>query len=546
MHGDGCRCAAVQSAPVLYICRKGAYQFTGEESMAEIRAFRAVRPAEAEASAVAALPYDVYTREEAAAFVKDRPLSFLNIDRPETAFPPEHDMYADDVYAHAAAEYEAFKERGIFVTEDAPCYYVYELCMDGRCQTGVAALSSVDDYLNGVCKKHENTVAAKEQDRIRHVDTLSAQTGPIFLSYHAVPEISRLVEAAKQETPLYAFTSEDGIRHRVFRISDPEQIEKLTALFARVPCTYIADGHHRAASAVKAALSRREAAEKRKVHTEAECAAASVSAEAKENGRTEMLRGDFAVKKKAAHAGMTDAEKACGLPAGRHAYDYFLSVLFPDDQLKIYDYNRVVRDLNGHSTEEFLKLLEQNFYVTPLGAVESTADGKKNTEALSGEAAQPRSMCTDAAAEAEEAALSRLRPQRKYEIGMYLDGCMYRLQLKAEEQKRRAGDPVRSLDVSALQELVLSPLLGIGDPRTDGRIRFIGGIRGLRALKREADALTADNAAEKAEPAVAFAMYPTALQELFAVADAGKLMPPKSTWFEPKLRSGLFIHEIER
>ena len=463
--------------------------------MAEIRPFRAVRPAADKASAVAALPYDVYTREEAAAFVKDKPLSFLNIDRPETAFPPAHDMYADDVYRHAAETYRAQKARGIFITEEKPCYYVYELKMGGRTQTGIAALSSVDDYLNGVCKKHENTVAAKEQDRILHVDALSAQTGPIFLSYHDVPEIDRITEAVKQEAPLYAFTAEDGIRHRIWRVEDAALVAKLTKAFAGIPCTYIADGHHRAASAVKAALFRREAAEN-----------------TPENERH--------ADEKTAAAG--EACLADGLPAGKHAYDYFLSVLFPDTELVIYDYNRVVLDLNGHTVAEFLKLLGEHFDVVKL------QPQKEESKAQQAEC---------------------MRPKQKGDVGMYLDGTFYRLRLKEADAKARAKDAVSRLDVSVLQDLVLSPLLGIGDPRTDSRIRFLGGIRGLSALVKEAD-LAAKAGLEKdggkKGPAAAFAMYPTSMQELFAVADAGRLMPPKSTWFEPKLRSGLLIHDIEK
>ena len=431
--------------------------------MAEIRAFRAVRPAEGSAAEVAALPYDVYSREEAAAFVKDHPKSFLNIDRPETAFPPEHDMYGTDVYEHAKETYKAWKQAGIFVQEEKPCYYLYELCMDGRSQTGLVALSSVDDYLNGVCKKHENTVAEKEQDRIRHVDTLSAQTGPIFLSYHHSAAVDAVTAEVKQEAPLYAFTAEDGIRHRVWRIAEERQMEALTNAFAALGCTYIADGHHRAASAVKVALKRRA---ENPNHT------------------------------------------------GQEEYNYFLSVLFPDTELRIFDYNRVVRDLNGWTVPEFLGKLSESF------------DGEEVT---------PEASKAGAAADG-----AFWRPQRKGEVGMYLDGHYYRLRLKPELLAARSEDPVACLDVAALQDLVLSPLLGIGDPRTDKRIRFVGGIRGLSALTEAVDSLTAASGT----PAVAFAMYPTSMEELFRVADAGLLMPPKSTWFEPKLRSGLFIHEF--
>ena len=430
--------------------------------MAVIRAFQAVRPAEDKAHEVAALPYDVYSREEAAEFVKGRPHSFLNIDRPETAFPKTQDMYADEVYAHARDTYEAWKREGIFVKEDTPCFYLYELTMNGRSQTGLVALSSVDDYLNGVCKKHENTVEEKERDRIRHVDTLSAQTGPIFLSYHEDKTVDEVTARVKKEAPLYDFTSEDGIRHRVWRISDAKEIRMLTDAFAKLGCTYIADGHHRAASAVKVALKRR-----------------------------------------AADPGYT----------GEEEYNYFLSVLFPDSELHIYDYNRVVKDLNGWTVPEFLGKLSEVFRGEEIPKNEADPDF--------------------------------WRPQKKGDVGMYLDGTYYMLHLKPGYVKERVNDPVLSLDVAALQDLVLSPILGIGDPRTDKRIAFVGGIRGLSELVKDADRYTAEHAAEgeaKKSPAVSFAMYPTSMQELFRVADAGLLMPPKSTWFEPKLRSGLFIH----
>ena len=422
--------------------------------MADIRPFRALRPAVEYAKDIAALPYDVYSREEAAIAVQGKPLSFLNIDRPETAFPAGCDMYADEVYEHAAAELKSMTEKGYYIREESPCYYVYELTMDGRSQTGIAALSSVDDYLSGVCKKHENTVAEKEKDRIHHVDTLSAQTGPIFLSYHASDAIETIIAEAKKQPALYDFVSEDGIGHRVWVISGAESVEKLTAAFAAVPNTYIADGHHRAASAVKVALKRREA--------------------------------DPGYK-------------------GDEEFNYFLSVLFPDRELKIFDYNRVVKDLNGRTVSEFLKELGEIYEISE----------------VSGEDAEI------------------IRPAEKYTTGMYLDGHYYMLKVKDSIAEAVKSDPVKCLDVSILQDCVLSPILGIKDPRTDKRIKFVGGIRGLNEIKKNADEFSSDGS-----PAVAFAMYPTSMSELFGVADAGLLMPPKSTWFEPKLRSGIFIHEF--
>ena len=439
--------------------------------MADIRPFKAVRPAAGLAEKVAALPYDVYSREEAAAYVKDRPLSFLNIDRPETAFPPESDMYADEVYDHAAELYEKEKAEGVFIQDELPCYYVYELCMDGRRQTGIAALSSVDDYLNGICRKHENTVEEKELDRIRHVDRLSAQTGPIFLSYHDDPRIDDVVSCIKAGEPLYAFVSEDGIGHRLWRVSDGETVGRLSELFSELPCTYIADGHHRAASAVKVALRRR------------------AQEESRDGGARE----------------------------GWHEHDGFLSVLFPDTELRIYDYNRVVSSLNGLSESEFLKRIGESFDIEKMG--------------------------TARALETSEEQLSELmRPKEKYEIGLYIGGSIYKLRLRDELRGPIASDPRRRLDVSVLQELVLSPILSIEDPRTDKRISFVGGIRGLSELLRLVDDI--DEEKKGADMGAAFAMYPTSMEELFSVADAGLLMPPKSTWFEPKLRSGFLIHEF--
>lgn len=429
--------------------------------MAIVKPFRAIRPAEQYVKEVAALPYDVYSREEARAAVAGHPLSFLNIDRPETQFPEDHDMYAEDVYEKADAMLRQQCRDGIYVKEDRAGYYVYELTMDGRTQTGIVALSSVDDYLHDVCRKHENTVEKKELDRIRHVDTVSAQTGPIFLAYRAREEIQAITKKAKEQNALYDFTAEDGIRHRVFRIDDETMVEALESAFQQVPFTYIADGHHRAASAVKVALKRRQQ-----------------------------------------HPEYT----------GKEEFNYFLSVLFPDNELKILDYNRVVKDLNGWTPADFMESLEESFTVTQV----TTA----------------------------------FTPKQKGEILLYISGEWFLLHAKEAVLETRKDDPVRSLDVALLQEVVLEPLLGIGDPRTDPRISFVGGIRGLKELEKQVDRNTyqhsMDGTLDRVGPACAFAMHPTAIGELLAVADAKRLMPPKSTWFEPKLRSGIFIHEIER
>lgn len=414
--------------------------------MAKIKAFQAVRPVAELADRVAALPYDVYNRSEAKEETEREPLSFLRIDRAETQLADEVDTYAPEVYQKALELYEDMKRDGIYIEDTDNAYYIYQLTMDGRTQTGIAACASLDDYLEGRIKKHENTRAEKEQDRICHVDTLSAQTGPIFLAYRSNAVINAVVDRVMAgEQPLYDFTAPDGIGHKMWKISAPEDVKQIQDAFAVIGEIYIADGHHRAASAVKVGLKRRE---------------------------------------------------ACPDYDGSEEFNYFLSVLFPDDQLMIMDYNRSVRDLNGLSKEEFLDKIRENFRVEMLG-------GAKH-------------------------------PEQKGQISMYLEGQWYLLTIS--EELSAITDAVESLDVSLLQNYLLKPILGIEDPRTDDRIDFIGGIRGLGELERRADT----------DMKVSFAMYPTSIGELFAVADAGLLMPPKSTWFEPKLRSGLLIHQIER
>ena len=424
-----------------------------------VKPFAAVRPTASVADQVAALPYDVYDRAEAVAAVDGEPLSFLNIDRPETQFSADVDMYAPEVYAKARELFDAHRADGTFVTEPAPCFYLYELTMGGRSQTGVVACCAIDDYLENVIKKHENTLEKKELDRIRHIDALDAQTGPIFLTYRDSDAIDILVAAVKKTAPLYDFAGEDGVTHRVWRMAAASEetacsqaYAGLVAAFAKVPCAYIADGHHRAASAVKVGLARREA-----------------------------------------NPGYDGPEE----------FNYFMSVLFPASQLSILAYNRVVRDLNGLTKDEFLN-------------------------ALAGE---------NGPFEIIHKQESQLEPIDKGAVGMYLDREWYGLGVKPEFE---SSDPVEGLDVSILQEKVLAPILGIGDPRTDGRIEFVGGIRGLRELERKVNRIDASGDGL----AVAFAMFPTSIDELLNVADAGRLMPPKSTWFEPKLRSGLFAHLI--
>ena len=411
--------------------------------MAAVKPFICIRPAKENAAKVASLPYDVYNRKEACAAVAGNPVSFLNIDRAETQFSDDVDTYADCVYEKARELLDTQIAEGVYVTDVGDHYYLYELTMDGRSQTGIVACSSIDDYVNGVVKKHENTREDKELDRIRHVDTVNAQTGPIFLAYRQNETLKAIVAEEKAKPVLYDFVSDDGIRHRVWKIDDPAQTAAIEAAFAAIPATYIADGHHRAASAVKVGLKRR-----------------------------------------AENPGYT----------GEEPFNYFLSVLFPDEELMILPYNRVVKDLNGMSREQFFEAVKGKF-------------------------------------ELEEIGKEPYAPAEKGTFGMYLDNTWYALKVLPQY---RSTDPVKGLDVSILQDQLLGPVLGIGDPRTDKRIDFIGGIRGLKELERRV----------REDMEIAFSMYPTSIKELLAVADAGLLMPPKSTWFEPKLRSGLFIHKL--
>ena len=412
--------------------------------MAVIRKFKAIRPTSEMAEAVAALPYDVVNSEEAREMTKDKPYSFLHVDKAEIDLPVDTDIYSPQVYAKAKENLDKLVSDGILVQDNKPMLYVYELTMDGRSQTGLVACTSIDEYLNGIIKKHELTREDKEQDRIRHVDICNANTGPIFLAYRTVDEISAIIENIKKNAPVYDFTAEDGIKHRAWVIDNDETANKLIELFKAVPNLYIADGHHRNASAAKVGLKR----------------------------RTE-------------HPDYTGDEE----------FNYYLAVIFPSDQLKIMDYNRVVKDLNGMTSEEFMNKLAEKFDI-------HEAEGKA-------------------------------KPEKQYDFGMYLDKKWYMLTAK---ENLRVNDAVAGLDVSILQDNVLIPILGIGDIRTDKRIDFVGGIRGLGELERRVDS---------GEMKVAFAMYPTSIDQLMTIADENKIMPPKSTWFEPKLRSGLFIHSLD-
>lgn len=411
--------------------------------MAVIKPFRAYRPQKGLEDKIAALPYDVYNREEAYEAVQGNPLSFLNIDRAETQFDSSVDTYADEVYQKAHELLWGMIRKGEFVQEDKPVYYIYELTMDGRVQTGIVACASVDDYQNQVIKKHENTRADKELDRIRHVEACEAQTGPIFLAYRADETLREIIARTKKAAALYDFTTEDNITHRVWCISDDADIAAIQNAFEGISRIYIADGHHRCASAVKVGL-----------------------------------------KKRGENPAYT----------GEEEFNYFLSVLFADEELMIMDYNRVVKDLNGLSAEQFVEAVNKVYNI-----ISKTDDCKK--------------------------------PSHKGQTAMLLSDTWYLLEVKDEY---KSTDPVDGLDVAVLQNHVLAPILGITDPKTDKRIDFVGGIRGIGELERRV----------KTDCKAAFAMYPTSIHELFGVADANLLMPPKSTWFEPKLRSGLFIHAI--
>lgn len=407
--------------------------------MAKVKSFKCVKPKKDMVNQVASLPYDVYDRKEAKDAVSENPYAFLNIDRPETAFDEGFDMYSEKAYKRAYDLYNEFKDKGIFIKDNEDAYYLYELTMNGRSQTGIVGLASVDDYLTGVIKKHENTRAEKEVDRIKHVDSVNAQTGPIFLAYRRNDRLKSIIEENKKNLPIYDFVSSDGIVHRVWKV-DKKYNENIGESFENIKSLYIADGHHRAASAVKVALKRRQ-------------------------------------------------------ETGVGEYDYFLSVIFDERELYIMPYNRIV-DSDGKSLEEIILLIKQNFEVQ------------------------------------ESALLQEIK--NKHEFGMLYKDKFFILKAKNGLLNTVKTDSIKSLDVSILQDYILEPIFGIKDPRTDDRIRFAGGIRGVEYLK---DEIMGNNN-------VAFLMHPTSMEELFAVADDNKLMPPKSTWFEPKLRSGIFIHEI--
>jgi uncharacterized protein (DUF1015 family) len=413
--------------------------------MAVIRPFKAVRPVRAFADKVAALPYDVMNSDEARMMVRDNEYSFLHVDKAEVNLDISVDIYDEAVYKKAKEVLDSMEKKSILIQDEEPYLYIYRQTMNGRIQTGLVSCVSIDDYINNVIKKHEFTRPDKEQDRIKHVDICDANTGPIFLTYRDNAGISALVDSWTKKKPEYDFISEDGVGHTVWKIDDNKSIQSLKEHFSKVDYLYIADGHHRAASAVKVGLKRRE----------------------------EYKNFD-----------------------GQEEFNFFLAVLFPESNLNIMDYNRVVKDLNGLSNEDFLSKIKEKFFVTTIEI------GKQ------------------------------YKPQSKHSFGMFLDGGWYKLEAKNDSFDDE--DFVKSLDVSILQDNLLSPILGIKDPRSDKRIDFVGGIRGLDELERRASS----------DMKVAFSMYPTSMKEIMYIADGGEVMPPKSTWFEPKLRSGLFIHKL--
>ena len=433
-------------APVAGLRRcKHKYSHTSKTMQTLIKAFRGLRPVPAKASDVAAPPYDVLNTAEARERAAERPLSFLHISKPEIDLPADIDPYAPEVYAKGAENLQSMIDQGVLIRDPEPRYYVYRLIMGTHRQTGLVCTASIAAYDANRIRKHEFTRPTKEDDRVRQTTALNAQTGPVLLAYRASDQVRGILARTTQDVPLYDVKADDGIAHQLWLIDDPNEIEQLTRRFDAMRALYIADGHHRSAAASRVAAKR---------------------------------RGDAAAADDQA------------------PYEYFLCVAFPDDELQILDYNRVVRDLNGRTAADLLAQIGKTF----------TAENECNA----------------------------VRPERPGQFGMYLEGQWYRLSI--DPGLIPADDPVASLDVSLLQDHLLSPVLGIGDPRTDDRIDFIGGIRGLQELEIRVD---------NGEMAVAFALYPPQMEALMAVADANEVMPPKSTWFEPKLADGLVSHVLD-
>lgn len=414
--------------------------------MAVFRPFRAVRPVKAHAAAVAALPYDVMNSAEARLAAQGNPLSFLHVDKAEIDLAPDIDPYDEAVYRKARENLDRLEKSGVCMQDERPCFYIYRQTMNGRSQTGLVGCASIDDYQNNVIKKHEFTRADKEEDRVNHVNFCDANTGPIFLAYRESAAVKAAIAAWQQShIPVYDFVTADGVGNTVWVVDDPAVCGALQLAFSAVESLYIADGHHRCASAVRVGNLRR-----------------------------------------AEHPDFDGSEE----------FNFFLAVVFPKDELAIMDYNRVIADLNGLTEAEFFEKLASAFAVEP-------------------------------------APQAPYAPKKRHEFGLLLGGKWYAL--TARDGTFDENDPVASLDVSILQTNCIAPIFGIDDPRTDKRIDFVGGIRGLGELEKRC----------REDMRVAFSMYPTSLDELMAIADAGRVMPPKSTWFEPKLLSGLFIHKLK-
>ncbi len=414
--------------------------------MAQIRPFAALRPRPDLVEQVASPPYDVVDTAGALKLAEGNPHSFLHVVRPEIDLPAGTNLYADEVYAKAAANLRRMESEGTLLQEERPLLYLYAQQMGKHRQTGLVACCSVDDYAENIIRKHEHTRRAKEDDRTRHVDETNANAGPVFLTYRARPEVDALVdEVLASEQPLYDFVAPDGVAHTLHAVHNEAAAAKLVEAFAAIDYLYVADGHHRSASAARVGLQRR---------------------------------------------------KEQGTEPGKAEHDWFLTVLFPHDQLRIMPYNRVVKDLAGLDRGDYLEKVSASFEIDPLDP-------------------QP------------------YQPVARHEVGMYLKGRWYRL--RPRQGSYPAHHPTESLDVAILQANLLAPVLGIGDPRADERIAFVGGVHGPAELQRRVDA---------GEAAVGFCMYPVSLDELMAIADADAVMPPKSTWFEPKLRSGLLVHKL--
>lgn len=414
--------------------------------MSVIKPFKGLRPIQQYAEKVASPPYDVINSEEAREIVKGNPYSFLHVNKPEIDLPRGTDLYSDEVYRQGAKNLKKLIDDGIIVQDEKPCFYIYKQIMGEHEQIGLVAGASVEEYDNDLIKKHELTRVDKENDRLRHILSLNAQVGPVFLTYTAKQSIDSIINELIQKKPVYDFSGDDGIKHIFWVVSEDDDIQKIQREFAGIDCLYVADGHHRSAAASRAC---QELKSKNPDHS------------------------------------------------GDEEYNYFLSVIFPHNQMYIMDYNRVIKDLNGLTKEDFFDKISANFLVRKYSHTDS------------------------------------YKPVIKHDFGMYLDGNWYKL--SAIPGTWNESEPTERLDVSILYNNLLQPVLGIGNPRTDKRIDFVGGIRGMKELERRVNS---------GEMTIAFSLFATSIEDLMAIADAGKIMPPKSTWFEPKLRSGLVIHQL--